>query len=363
MEKQQTYKPKSTKDAEAMGTLSFGKQNTAFFEEHHKTLDANSFYQGTESYFQEKKDRSHLQIINESKDNIMSLNTKHHMSKFTQYIPSKEEKRSTNSQNKNTSNQRQCKFSSQASQSISNDLHEDGRIALVEQTLENIQEEAKETANQVLISQNQVQTQENEANKLIITVDQLKDYQGIRNPMTKYQLIFISLAYISSVIAAFPLSLKGIITKSCDIHTNFQYHLIYFVFVFLVIITTDIYSMIVNGRIIDKINSQNQHYYKQKSFSFCGCICDQFVVFLNLLCSACFIFELYSDLIIIWIGVFSQQYAIFGFFAVIFPLVNRITQIYCVIKLFIFALKQMRKTIANERIDQLVLILNMYNIS
>jgi hypothetical protein len=76
-----------------------------------------------------------------------------------------------------------------------------------------------------------------------------------------------------------------------------------------------------------------------------------FLAFLNLFASASYIYEFYSDLIIIWIGTFSSDHVVFGFFAVIFPLLNRLLQIYVIGRLFIFGMKQFKKTVSNERID------------
>lgn len=84
---------------------------------------------------------------------------------------------------------------------------------------------------------------------------------------------------------------------------------------------------------------------------------------MNLLASASYAYELYSDLLIVWIGIFSSSQVSFGFFSVIFPLINRLVHVYVILKLFSFGIKQMRKTIANERIDRHLIALNLFNVS
>ena len=104
-----------------------------YFEEHHKTLEGISFFQGTDSILHESKDKYNQ--INESRDNIEGLNQKERKkpNKFANYLKSKEEKRSTQSNKLNTSNMRQNRFSSQASNSnINENIDEDSRIAPVE---------------------------------------------------------------------------------------------------------------------------------------------------------------------------------------------------------------------------------------
>ena len=87
------------------------------------------------------------------------------------------------------------------------------------------------------------------------------------------------------------------------------------------------------------------------------------MIFINVLLSTSYIYEYYSDLIIIWIAVFGNNNAVFSFFAVIFPLINRLMQIVVIIKLFVLGLKQFKKTVANERIDKHIILVNLFNVS
>ena len=65
--------------------------------------------------------------------------------------------------------------------------------------------------------------------------------------MSKYQLLLMSIMFMVAIIGAFPISLSGINEDKCDMNTNYRYHFIYLVFIVLVILSTDIYSMIVNS--------------------------------------------------------------------------------------------------------------------
>ena len=57
----------------------------------------------------------------------------------------------------------------------------------------------------------------------------------------------MSIMFIIAIIGAFPISLEGIFEDKCDLNTNYRYHFIYLVFCFAVVLSTDIYSMIVNA--------------------------------------------------------------------------------------------------------------------
>ena len=87
------------------------------------------------------------------------------------------------------------------------------------------------------------------------------------------------------------------------------------------------------------------------------------LVVINLLCSGSFIYELYSDLIIVWISIFSYSQIVFGFFAVLFPLVNRVFQLYLCVKIFVLGSKMRHKTIPNTKLDPYIVSMNFYNMS
>ncbi len=140
----------------------------------------------------------------------------------------------------------------------------------------------------------------------------------------------MSILYFGSIVASFPLSLMGIVKHQCDLYTNYEYHLYFLVPVFLVVLSSDVWSLLRGNQIKKKVKEQSnledlEKEYNKKPFSCVSFLCEMFVHFLNYLASASFIYELYSDLLIVWIGLFSSEYVVFGFFAVIFPLINRIS--------------------------------------
>ena len=94
-----------------------------------------------------------------------------------------------------------------------------------------------------------------------------------------------------------------------------------------------------------------------------GALGNGFIVFINLLCSGSYLYEMYSDLLIIWVALFSASQVWFGFIAVIFPLLNRLLQIFMIIKLIIVGVSMRKKTIPADRIDLYLISLNMLNVS
>ena len=82
-----------------------------------------------------------------------------------------------------------------------------------------------------------------------------------------------------------------------------------------------------------------------------------------MLCTASHIFELYSDLLIIWVSLYSSVPFTFGLFAVLFPILNRIMQLFVCSTTFINGMKMRRKTISSEKIDILLIYLSLYNMS
>lgn len=72
---------------------------------------------------------------------------------------------------------------------------------------------------------------------------------------------------------------------------------------------------------------------------------------------------MYSDLLIIWVALFSTSQVWFGFVAVIFPLLNRLLQVFMIIQLIIVGVKMRKKTIPADRIDIYLIALNMINVS
>ena len=69
-------------------------------------------------------------------------------------------------------------------------------------------------------------------------------------------------------------------------------------------------------------------------------------ILLYTVCTLCHVYELYSDLLVIWVSVLTARMPFaFGFFALVFPLVNRLFQVGIIIRLFILGVKMRAKTI------------------
>ena len=87
------------------------------------------------------------------------------------------------------------------------------------------------------------------------------------------------------------------------------------------------------------------------------------ITIISVFCSATQIFELYSDLLIIWASLFSSLNFTFGFFALVFPMLNRLMQIAVCIHMFVYGMKMRVKTISSEKIDKHLIYLNLFNMS
>lgn len=62
-------------------------------------------------------------------------------------------------------------------------------------------------------------------------------------------------------------------------------------------------------------------------------------------------YEIYTDFLIAWIGIFGISHLVFGFCAIVFPFINRSIYLFFCIKLFIFGIKTKTKSIKPDRID------------
>lgn len=87
------------------------------------------------------------------------------------------------------------------------------------------------------------------------------------------------------------------------------------------------------------------------------------VFIVNLLCSGCQLYELYSDILIALVSLFNNLPSAFGFFAVILPIINRMIQLYACIKMFTNGMKMGVKTIGTEKVDKLLIYLSLFNMS
>lgn len=81
------------------------------------------------------------------------------------------------------------------------------------------------------------------------------------------------------------------------------------------------------------------------------------------MCTGSQLYELYSDLLIIWVSLYSSLPFTFGFFAVVFPLINRLAQFVFCTYMFIYGMKLRVKTISPVKIDKILIILSFFNMS
>jgi hypothetical protein len=61
--------------------------------------------------------------------------------------------------------------------------------------------------------------------------------------------------------------------------------------------------------------------------------------------TACYIYEIYYDFLIFWIGVYNVNNLLFGFCAIIFPFLNRLLHIILCVKLFINGIRSRTRSI------------------
>ena len=133
--------------------------------------------------------------------------------------------------------------------------------------------------------------------------------------------------YFVAIGLSFPLSYKGIVTRGCDMEVKYIYHLSFLGLVILILIPSDLKSFLSYDKIQEIISQQNFQVVEniQRSPSnICGSLGSLLVSLISVLCTGSQIFELYSDLLIIWVSLYSRLPFTFGFFAVSFPLFNRL---------------------------------------
>ena len=84
---------------------------------------------------------------------------------------------------------------------------------------------------------------------------------------------------------------------------------------------------------------------------------------ISVICTATQLFELYSDLLIIWVSLQASLPFTFAFFALIFPLINRLMQLGVCIHMFIYGMKMRIKTVSSVKIDKHLIYLSLFNTS
>lgn len=151
---------------------------------------------------------------------------------------------------------------------------------------------------------------------------------------------------------------------SCDLEENYFFHLYYLGFIGIALMPTDIYAYINNKKIEELLSHQTYQVVEKHKTLTLGMLFSRIVMLLlNLACSASQFLEFYSDLLIVWVSLVSQVSIGFGIAAMIFPLINRVGQLYYCVQLFVFGLKMKKKTIVPEKIDQILIFLNLFNMS
>ena len=95
----------------------------------------------------------------------------------------------------------------------------------------------------------------------------------------------------------------------------------------------------------------------------CSSLGSLLISLLSVICTASQLYELYSDLLIIWVSLYSNLPFTFGFFAVVFPLINRLVQFTFCTYMFIYGMKLRVKTISPAKIDKILIILSFFNMS
>ncbi|TNV87656.1 hypothetical protein FGO68_gene4521 [Halteria grandinella] len=207
---------------------------------------------------------------------------------------------------------------------------------------------------------------EKEIRKYDISIDQFKQRQWVKNPIAGWNLIMISLIYLTIIVVAVPMSIFGIEAKSCNLELHVSYH-VYFIFIAMVALApTDLYAYVHHRRILNILSQQSPLYQppiQARELTFCSLFGHLAVFMINLLCSACQLYELYSDILIALVSLFNSLSGAFGFFAVILPVINRLIQLYACVKMFIYGLKMSVKTIGTEKVDKLLIYLSLYNMS
>jgi hypothetical protein len=83
----------------------------------------------------------------------------------------------------------------------------------------------------------------------------------------------------------------------------------------------------------------------------------------NILGSACYMYEIYYDNLIFWMGIYNISNLFFGFCAILFPFLNRLLHLILCLKLIIIGIKSRKKSIKPEKIDQTLIGLNLFHIS
>lgn len=188
--------------------------------------------------------------------------------------------------------------------------------------------------------------------------------QKVKNPISSGNLVLIALMYFVAIGLSFPLSYKGIVMRDCDMEVKYIYHLSFLGLVILVLVPSDFKAFLSNDKIQEIISQQNfQIVENQRPSNLCGSLGSLLISLLSVICTCTQLFELYSDLLIIWVSLYSNLPFTFGLFAVSFPLINRLLQFIFCTYMFIYGMKLRVKTISPAKIDKILIILSFFNMS
>lgn len=170
-------------------------------------------------------------------------------------------------------------------------------------------------------------------------------------------MILMSIVLLVSFVLAIPLSIKGLERKTCDLEIHANCHYWYLIFVALCLMVSDLTAL----NSVSEINKMKTKSMIEKNKK--GKCYSCFSFGFNALASATFIYELYSDFLIAWVGIFKISHLVFGFCAIVFPFINRVIFIFLSIKLLVFGVRSKNKSIKPEKLDQVIVGLNLFTVS
>ena len=188
--------------------------------------------------------------------------------------------------------------------------------------------------------------------------------QWVKNPLSSWNLILISLVNILAPAISIPLSLSSISRQDCDLLENYQFHLYFLIFVAIALFPTDLYAYFSNNKLQGIISLQSYEISEpQQPLHIWQVLSRCSVVLFTLACSGSQIFEIQSDLLLVWVSLYSSISYSFGFFAVVFPLLNQLARLLASVQMMTYAFKIQRKTISSEKIDKMLMTLCHFNVS
>jgi len=144
--------------------------------------------------------------------------------------------------------------------------------------------------------------QEKEMRKYDISIDQFKERQWVKNPISSWILLVLSINYIAVQIVSIPLAVKAV--SGCSLSFNYQNHLIFFFISVVFILPSDAYAYLHSARITEILAAQNLLVNLDPKTQNFFMLMGHFIGhLLNIVCTVSTIFELYSDVLILTLAV------------------------------------------------------------